>query len=137
MVYLLDTHVLLWALDTPHRLPIEVLQQIETPDNQVYFSAVSIWEVAIKISLGKINLRYSPERIAQAALESGFIELPITSKHAARVYNLPLNHRDPFDRLLIAQMLLMPARLISADSGVRPYSELVWLITESRESEKG
>lgn len=136
MVYLLDTHVLLWVLDTPHRLPIEVLQQIETPDNQIYFSAVSIWEVAIKTSLGKINFQYSAERIAQAALESGFIELPVTSKHAAWVYNLPLHHRDPFDRLLIAQMLLMPARLISVDSALAPYSELIWLIPEPGGNQK-
>jgi PIN domain nuclease of toxin-antitoxin system len=65
--------------------PIEVLQQIETPDNQIYFSAVSIWEVAIKTSLGRINFQYSAERIAQAALESGFIELPVTSKQPAWV----------------------------------------------------
>lgn len=128
MVLLLDTHVLLWALDKPDRLPEEVLRYIETPDNEVYFSAVSIWEIAIKTSLGRVNFPYSPEQIAQAAQETGFIELPVTSEHAAKITGLPLYHHDPFDRLLIAQTLLMPARLLTADSALTPYSELVWLI---------
>ncbi|SCY42237.1 PIN domain nuclease, a component of toxin-antitoxin system (PIN domain) [Nitrosospira sp. Nl5] len=128
MVLLLDTHVLLWALDKPDRLPEEVRRNIETPDNEVYFSAVSIWEIAIKTSLGRANFPYSPEQIAQAAQETGFIELPVTSSHAAKIIGLPLYHHDPFDRLLIAQTLLMPARLLTADSALTPYSELVWLI---------
>lgn len=128
MVLLLDTHVLLGALDKPERLPEEVLRYIEAPDNEVYFSAVSIWEIAIKMSLGKINFLYSPEQIARAAQETGFIELPVTSEHAAKIIGLPLYHHDPFDRLLIAQTLLMPARLLTADSLLTPYSELVWLI---------
>lgn len=133
MVLLLDTHILLWVLDTPGRLPEEVLHHIETPDNEVYFSAVSIWEIAIKTSLGRVNFRYAPEKIAQAAQETGFIELPITFGHCAKVSSLPLHHHDPFDRLLIAQMLLMPARLLSADSALSPYSELVWLINGPHE----
>lgn len=128
MVLLLDTHVLLWVLGKPDRLPEEVLHHIETPDNEVYFSAVSIWEIAVKTSLGRANFPYSPEQIAQAAQETGFIELPVTSGHAAKINGLPLYHHDPFDRLLIAQMLLMPARLLTADSALTPYSELVWRI---------
>lgn len=114
--------------DKPGRLPEEVLHHIETPDNEVYFSAVSIWEIAIRASLGRVNFRYSPQEIAKAAVETGFIELPVTSGHGAKVASLPLHHRDPFDRLLIAQMLLMPARLLSTNSALPPYSELVWFI---------
>lgn len=125
MVLLLDTHILLWALDKPDRLPEEVLRYIETPDNEVYFSAVSIWEIAIKTSLGRANFAYSPEQIAQAAQETGFIELPVTFGHAAKIAGLPLYHHDPFDRLLIAQTLLMPARFLTVDSALTPYSELV------------
>jgi PIN domain nuclease of toxin-antitoxin system len=88
----------------------------------VYFSAVSIWEIAIKASLGKVNFRYSAQEIAKAALETGFTELPVTSGHGAKVVALPLHHHDPFDRLLIAQMLLIPARLLSTDSALKPYS---------------
>ena len=70
MVFLLDTHVLLWALDKPDRLPEEVLHYLETPDNEVYFSAVSILEIAIKTSLGRVNFSYSPEQIMQVAQEA-------------------------------------------------------------------
>jgi PIN domain nuclease of toxin-antitoxin system len=128
VVVLLDTHVLLWALDTPERLPKAIIDQIEAPETEVYFSAASIWEIAIKSSSGKVNFRYSPEEIAQGAMETGFIELPVTSAHGAKVVNLVPHHRDPFDRLLVAQALLMPAQLITADSALVPYSDLVRLI---------
>lgn len=125
MVLLLDTHILLWALDAPQRLPQDIVGQIESPETTVYFSAVSIWEIAIKTALGKIDFHYSPEDITQAAKDTGFVELPVSAAHAAKVAHLPLRHRDPFDRLLIAQALLMPAQLLTADSALAPYSELV------------
>ncbi len=128
MVLLLDTHVLLWTLDAPERLPEDVVAQIESPETTVYFSAASIWEIAIKTALGKIDFRYSPEEIAQAARDTGFVELPVSAAHGAKVAHLPLHHRDPFDRLLIAQTLLLPAQLLTADSTLVPYSELVRLV---------
>ena len=128
MVLLLDTHVLMWALDTPERLPRAIVDQIKAPETAVYFSAASIWEIAIKTSFGKVNFRYSPEEIAQGARETGFVELPVTSAHAAKVSDLFPQHRDPFDRLLVAQALLLPAQLLTADSALVPYSELVRLI---------
>lgn len=128
MVLLLDTDVLLWALDDPERLPRDVAAQIESPDATVYFSAASIWEIAIKTALGKVDFPYSPEDIAQAAKDTGFVELPVSAAHGAKVARLPLHHRDPFDRLLIAQTLLMPAQLLTADSALVPYSELVRVI---------
>lgn len=128
MVLLLDTHVLLWALGTPERLPKAIANQIVAPETDVYFSAASIWEIAIKTSFGKARFRYSPEEIAQGARETGFVELPVTSAHGAKVADLFPHHRDPFDRLLIAQALLMPAHLLTADSALLPYSELVRLI---------
>ncbi|MDP1682289.1 MAG: type II toxin-antitoxin system VapC family toxin [Burkholderiales bacterium] len=128
MVVLLDTHILLWALDAPERLPQDVVAQLESPETTVYFSAASIWEIAIKTALGKIDFHYSPEDIAQAAKDTGFVELPVSAAHGAKVAHLPLHHRDPFDRLLIAQVLLMPAQLITADAALVPYSELVRLV---------
>ena len=128
MVLLLDTHVLLLALEAPERLPGDVAAQIESPETTVYFSAASIWEIAIKTALGKVSFQYSPEEIAQAARDTGFVELPISAAHGAKVAALPPHHRDPFDRLLIAQILLMPAQLVTADSALLPYSELVRLI---------
>lgn len=128
MVFLLDTHVLLWTLDAPERLPADVAAQIESSGNHVYFSAASIWEIAIKTALGKLDFPCSPEEIAQAARDTGFVELQISAAHAASVAQLPLHHRDPFDRLLVAQALLMPAQLLTADSTLASYSELVRLI---------
>jgi PIN domain nuclease of toxin-antitoxin system len=128
VVVLLDTHILLWALDAPHRLPLDIAAQIESPENMVYFSAASIWEIAIKTALGKIDFHYPPEDISQAAKDTGFVELPVSAAHGAKVAHLPLHHRDPFDRVLIAQTLLLPAQLLTADSALVPYSELVRLI---------
>ena len=128
MVLLLDTHVLMWALDTPDRLPGAIVRQIEAPETEVYFSAASICEIAIKTSFGKVNFKYTPLEIAQAARETGFVELPVTSAHGAKVSDLFTHHRDPFDRLLVAQALLLPAQLLTADSALVPYSELVRLI---------
>ncbi len=128
MVVLLDTHVLLWTLDAPERLPRQVVAQLESPDTTVYFSAASIWEIAIKASLGKTDFPYSPEAIAQAARDTGFVELLVHAEHGAMVARLPLHHRDPFDRLLISQAQLLPARLITADAALVPYTELVQLI---------
>lgn len=128
MVFLLDTHVLLWTLDAPERLPQDVVAQIESPETTVYFSAASILEIAIKTALGKVDFQYSPEGIAQAARDTGFVELPVSAAHAAKLTRLPLHHRDPFDCLLIAQVLLLPAQLVTADAALGLYSELVRLV---------
>ena len=120
--------ILLSALDAPQRLPRDVAAQIESPETAVYFSAASIWEIAIKTALGKIDFHYSPEDIAQAAKDTGFVELAVSAAHGAKVAHLPLHHRDPFDRLLIAQALLMPAQLFTTNSALIPYSELVRLL---------
>ncbi len=95
---------------------------------EVYFSAASIWEIAIKSALGKVSFNYLPNQIAEGARMTGFVEIPISSEHAAGVARLPLHHADPFDRLLIAQMLAMPARLVTADAALTVYSELDELV---------
>ena len=128
MVVLLDTHILLWALGAPQRLPQVVVAQIESPETTVYFSAASIWEIATKTALGKTDFHYSPEDIAQAARDTGFAELSVSAAHGAKVAHLPQHHREPFDRLLIAQAMLMPAQLLTADAALVPYSELVRFI---------
>lgn len=128
MRLLLDTHILLWALDTPDRLPQALRTQLESPLFEVYFSAASIWEIAIKSALGKVKFHYSAKEIADGAAMTGFIELPVSSEHAAGVAHLPMLHTDPFDRLLIAQALAMPARFVTADTALVGYSELVdWI----------
>jgi len=125
---LLDTHVLLWALAEPDRLGAQVRATIEDPDNEVMFSAASIWEVAIKTGLGRADFAFDPHEVARAAVEAGFAELPVRADAAARVAALPPHHRDPFDRLLVAQAMAGPLRLLTADPLLPPYSELVTLI---------
>ena len=128
MRLLLDTHVLLWSLAEQHRLEGGTRGLIEDPANEVLFSAASIWEIAIKAQLGRVDFPIRPERVAQAARESGFTELPVRSEAAAHVAKLPLLHRDPFDRLLVAQAITDPARLYTADALLPRYSDSVVLI---------
>ncbi len=125
MRLLLDTHILLWALGEPARLPPVARQAIVDTANVVLFSAASIWEIAIKSQLGRAGFDASPEEIARAAVDSGFEELPVRAGHAALTATLAAHHRDPFDRLLVAQALAEPARLLTVDAALRPYSELV------------
>jgi PIN domain nuclease of toxin-antitoxin system len=128
MRLLLDTHLLLWALAEPEKLGSKARSVIEDPENEVLFSAASIWEVAIKAGLGRPDFAVRPEEVAQAALEAGFAELPVRAEVAARVADVPPHHRDPFDRLLVAQAMAGPMRLYTADPLLPPYSELVTLL---------
>ena len=124
MRVLLDTHLLLWALSAPARLPAPARRLIQDAD--VYVSAASIWEISVKASLGK--LRADPNEVLAALEPAGFLSLPIAGEHAARVASLPPVHRDPFDRLLIAQALVEPMRLISTDGALQGYGEIVTIV---------
>lgn len=128
MRLLLDTHVLIWALSEPARLSAETRSMLENSGNEVFFSAASIWEIAIKARLGRADFNQGSGDVARSALATGFVELPVLSDAAKRVETLPLHHRDPFDRLLVAQAMAGPLQLITADSLLTPYSELVTLI---------
>ena len=125
MRVLLDTHVLLWALAQPHRLDEETRATIESGATEVLFSAASIWEIAIKAGLGRADFAVKPAEIARTAVDIGFVELVIRSDAAALVGELPLYHRDPFDRVLVAQAMVEPATLYTADDRLARYSELV------------
>jgi PIN domain nuclease of toxin-antitoxin system len=125
MRVLLDTHVLLWALMEPDKLPPGARTTIESPRNEVLFSAASIWEIAVKAALGRVDFRVHAAEIARAATASGFTELPVWSAAAARVAELPMHHRDPFDRLLVAQAMSEPAKLYTVDPRLGPYTDLV------------
>lgn len=128
MRLLVDTHVLLWAVAEPERIPRPFRERIESPDNDVYFSAASIWELAIKMQAGRIELPVGIEEITQAAVDMGFLELPVSAAHASGTAHLPLHHRDPFDRLLVAQALHEPFRLFTVDQTLGEYSDLVEVI---------
>jgi len=122
MRLLLDTHVFLWVVGDSRRLKPKARRLIEAAE-RVHVSAASVWEIAIKMRLGKI--RVDLEALVAAIETSGFVELPVRAAHAAGVAHLPLHHTDPFDRLLIAQALHEPLRLLTADAALAQYSDLV------------
>jgi PIN domain nuclease of toxin-antitoxin system len=125
MRILLDTHVLIWAVGRSGRLDGDTAEALADPVNEVLFSAANIWEIAIKFALRRPDFAVSPGDILRGAQTIGFVELPISSVVAASVAGLPLIHRDPFDRLLIAQAIAEPAVLYTADPKLLPYSDLV------------
>ena len=125
MRLLLDTHVFLWAVAGSSSLKPATRRLIESAD-QVYVSVASIWEVAIKARLGKIDA--DPAALVAAIADSGFIELPVTASHAAGVAALPSLHNDPFDRLLLAQALAEPLRLLTAEATLAKYSDVVMFV---------
>jgi len=124
MRVLLDTHLLLWALGSPSKLPAAARRLID--DANVYVSAASIWEVSIKAALGKLSA--DPREVLAAIEPAGFLELPVTGTHAARVVALPAIHRDPFDRLLIAQALTEPMHLLTNDAALADYGDIVTIV---------
>lgn len=128
MRILLDTNVLLWTVAMPSRLDESTRSMIQDQDNDVSFSAVSIWEIAIKFSSGRADFDADPQEVLTEALDAGFRELPVWANVAATVAALPMHHRDPFDRLLIAQATMEPARLMTSDSFLTRYSSLVTLV---------
>jgi len=126
MRLLVDTHVLLWWLAGGSRLPKRAAAMLADATNEAFFSAASLWEVAIKSSLGK--LRVDPDELLGALAGTGFRELPVTWLHAARVARLPDHHRDPFDRLLVAQSLVESIHLLTDDRQLSAYSPSVILV---------
>ena len=128
MRLLVDTHVLLWAIAEPPKLPRGSQAKLKAAENEVLFSAASIWELAIKLRIGRIVLPVELEEITEAAKSMGFAELPVSAAHTASVRSLPLYHRDPFDRVLVAQAIHEPARLLTADHVLGQYSTLVEVI---------
>ena len=118
VTYLLDTHVLLWWLDRPALLSEAARREISDGRNTMYVSAAAVWEIAIKKALGKLR---APDNLEEAMAENRFLPLPVTVGHALGVLKLPLHHRDPFDRMLIAQALQEGFTLISRDAHVARY----------------
>ena len=121
MNYLLDTHILLWALVDPDKVPGPMRRIVEDTENRVWFSAASIWEIAIKHSLAKADFAVEPATIWNAARETGIEELAVTAEHAVGVDALPWLHKDPFDRLLVAQARAASMKLLSVDPQVNAY----------------
>lgn len=124
MRLLLDTNVLLWALIKPTKLKPNIRSLLEDPEHDILFSAASVWEMAIKAALGRADFQVLPARIVADARASGFVELPVHSSAVLKVGELPHRHRDPFDRLLVAQAM-EPAILYTADAHLLRYLGMV------------
>jgi len=121
---LLDTHLLLWALSSPEKLSKQTRQRIES--SEVFASAASIWEISIKSALGKLEA--DPNEILVGVEPAGFNHLPILGEHAAKVKELPPIHKDPFDRLLVAQARFEPMILLTDDAVLGGYGEFVEVV---------
>ena len=121
MKVLLDTHVLLWAAGMPARLTDEVRSLVEDPETDVVFSAASLWEIAVKNGLGREDFKVDPRLLRRGLLEHGYTELPVTGAHALAVDLLPPIHKDPFDRMLVAQAQVEGITLVTADDVVARY----------------
>lgn len=137
MLFLLDTHVLLWAAYEPERLSDETVGLLESLENELLFSAASIWEVAIKASLGREDFRIDANLLRRELVEHGYRELPVSSAHAAAIATLPTIHRDPFDRMLVAQARVEGLELLTADQIVASYGSPVRLVSGRRERSPG
>ena len=131
MKLLLDTHLLLWAAGAPRRLSAAARKLLDDPGNEPLFSAASLWEIAIKRSLGREDFRVDPRLLRRGLLENGYAELPITGEHASAAGDLPRLHKDPFDRMLIAQAQLERLTIVTADAQFLPYE--VECLPETRE----
>lgn len=121
MKLLLDTHLLLWAAGAPDRLSATARTLLEDEGNALLFSAASLWEVAIKRALNRPDFIVDPRLLRRGLLDNGYEELAITSEHAVAIDGLPPIHRDPFDRLLVAQAMAEGITLISADRQLEGY----------------
>ncbi len=128
MKYLLDTMVWLWSVGPSKTIGAAGLEILASSEEEVYLSAASSWEIAIKTRLGKFQLpeppgRYVPKRLA----EQGIRSLSINQNHSLRVYDLPLHHSDPFDRLIIAQAMIEQMTVLTSDRGFEKYSiDVIW-----------
>ncbi|MBB3192508.1 type II toxin-antitoxin system VapC family toxin [Halomonas cerina] len=121
MILLLDTHLLLWAASHPERLSETARARLLDESNELWFSSASIWEITIKAGLGREDFRVDPYLLRRGLVDNGYVELPITSGHALAVHHLPPIHRDPFDRMLIAQAESEGILLLTADATVARY----------------
>lgn len=121
MRLLLDTHILLWAANAPHQMSAAGRALLEDTDSELHFSAASLWEISIKTSLGRADFRVDVRVLRRGLLDNGYQELPITGAHAVSVEGLPPLHKDPFDRMLVAQAASEGMILVTADALVAQY----------------
>ena len=125
MKLLLDTRIVLWAAGQPEKLSESARTLLTTSENVLFFSAASIWEIVIKRGLGREDFKVDPRRLRNMLIMHGYTELSVTAEHALTVETLPLLHKDPFDRLLLAQARTEGMQLLTVDASVIQYEESV------------
>jgi len=130
MKLLLDTHILLWAAGEPQKLPVKIRQLIEDEENTLFFSAASIWEIVMKNGLGRSDFQIEPRMFRSALMDNGYLEVPITSEHVLFVHDLPPLHKDPVDRILVAQSSIEGMALLTVDQAVIDYGGTVISMTD-------
>jgi PIN domain nuclease of toxin-antitoxin system len=128
MRLLVDTHLLLWAAARSRRLPKEARRLLEDPANEVFFSAASLWEIVIKAALRKPDFKVDVGLLRPALAKMGFVELPVSGAHVERLASLAPIHKDPFDRILIAQSLAEPLVLLTNDRVLADYGDVVKVV---------
>ncbi len=128
MKLLLDTHLLLWAADSLERVPAGARALMADLENELLFSVVSLWEVAIKNGLNRPDFQVDARLLRRGLIDNGYVELPMSGEHAVAVDTLPRIHRDPFDRLLIAQAMVEGLVLLTSDVTLERYSGPVRLV---------
>lgn len=121
MKFLLDTHLLLWTAGDPKRLSAKARKLINEPTSELFFSAASLWEIAIKSGLGRDDFKVDARLLRRGLLDNGYSELPIGSEHAVAIDSLPPIHKDPFDRMLVAQAMVEGITLLTSDAVVAQY----------------
>ena len=128
MRLLLDTHILLWAANEPERLSAATRALVENPNNDVVFSAISIWEIAIKTDRGRDDFRLHAGFFRRGLFDNGYTELPMTGAQAAALAGLPAIHKDPFDRMLVAQATVEGLTLVTSDPAIANYPGPIRLV---------
>jgi PIN domain nuclease of toxin-antitoxin system len=121
MKLLLDTHILLWAAQGVECLPLDAQTLMNDPENELLFSVASLWEIVIKCGLGREDFKVDPRLLRRSLLDNDYQELPILSEHAVAIEALPPIHKDPFDRMLVAQATFEGITLLTADVQLAKY----------------
>jgi len=121
MKFLLDTHLLIWAVDETRHLSPETNAALSDVRNEIFFSAASLCEIAIKANLGRPDFQVDPNLLNRELIHFGYTELPITTAHAVAIFGLPMIHKDPFDRLLVAQAIVEGITLLTVDATLAKY----------------
>lgn len=121
MTFLLDTHLLLWAAGEPGRLSPEIRGLLDSAVNHLAFSSASIWEIQIKLALGRPDFQLDPRALRKGLLTNGYREVPVTGEHALELSHLPTRHRDPFDRMLVCQARVEGFTLLTSDDFLASY----------------